>query len=375
MKYCKKCIQPDTRPGIKFDDEGICNPCRYYETLSAVDWEERRSQIEEIAQWAREKSTSEYDCIVSVSGGKDSHRLALFARNELGLMPLLVSTVAPPQHQTKIGTENLANLVSLGFDMITVAPAPEVWRKLMRKSFFDYANYCKSTELALYASAPRVAIAYEIPLIFLGENNTLVYGETGGGKDGGDASNMRNYNTLAGGDIDWMIHDDIDMDELIPYEYPSAEDMQAAEIRVVYLGYYIKDFNNFVNGKIAIENGLKYRTVPLTDTGCLYPHGAVDDDFVVLNQLAKYLKFGFGKATDEICEMIRTNRMSREHGIMLAKKLDGEFHPRYLRMFCEYLEITEDDFWKVLASNRNRDIWENNEDENWQLKFSYWDTN
>lgn len=370
MRYCKKCIQPDTRPGIRFDEHGVCNPCRYYETLSAVDWNERRRKIEQIADWARENSTSEYDCIVSVSGGKDSLRLALFARDVLNLVPLLVSTVAPPQHQTKIGTDNLANLISLGFDMITIAPAPEVWRKLMRKSFFDYANYCKSTELALYASAPSVAIAYGIPLVFLGENNTLVYGETGAGSDGGDASNMRNYNTLGGGKTDWMIGDDIGYDDIIAYEYPSSDAMAAANIRVVYLGYYIENFNNYVNGKIAVEKGLKYRNAPLTDTGCLYPFGAVDDDFVAVNQMVKFMKFGFGKATDEICELIRLGQMSREHGLELARELDGKCHPRYIKMFTDYLDIPEDEFWEVVEANRNREIWERSGSGDWQLKFS-----
>jgi hypothetical protein len=149
MRYCKRCLEPDTRPDCLFDDEGICFPCRYLETVGSIDWKARRAELDEIAQWGRDRNVSGYDCIIPVSGGKDSHRQALYCRDELGLKCLLVSCSYPPEQLTDRGAHNLANLVSLGFDCITISPGPETWRRLMRGGFHVWGNMFKSTELAL----------------------------------------------------------------------------------------------------------------------------------------------------------------------------------------------------------------------------------
>lgn len=337
-----------------FDESGVCGPCRYYESLEHVDWDRRRQDVERIAAWAKEHSRGGHHCIISVSGGKDSQRLALFARDELGLNPLLVSTVSPAEMQTESGTDNLSLISELGFDLITVSPAPKIWRTLMRKSLLEYGNYAKSTELCLYASAPRIAIAFGIRLICLGENNTLVYGESGAGEDGGDASNMVNYNTLGGGEIGWLLEPEGVEPRLIqPYRYPSKEKFIENGIRLIFLGYYIPEFNNEENGRQAVAHGLKGRDAQAEDIGSMYLFDAVDDDYVPVNQMLKYRKLGFGKATDEVCEAIRLGMMTREEGIRTVAQLDGMCHDRYVDALCRFLDIPRSEFDQIADSYWN----------------------
>jgi N-acetyl sugar amidotransferase len=369
IKYCKECVQPDTRPGIKFDSKGVCGPCNYYKTLKNVNWNQRRKQLDKHVAWCKDRTTDEgYDCIISVSGGKDSTRQAMIAK-EFGLNPLLVSTVNPPEMQSDIGVSNLDNLMKLGFDIITVEPDPIVFKKLMKKAFIKYGNYGKSTELTLYASAPRLALAYGIKMIFLGENNSLVYGEEIECEDGGDASDMVNYNTLGGGGVEWMTDKENETlyENLFPYQYPNKKALKDNGIKIVYLGYYIEDFNNISNGKIAIKNGLSVRNVPQEYTGCVHNFDALDEDFVHINQMIKYFKFGFGKATDEVCELIRMGIKTRKEGLKIVQRLDGMCHDSYIDIFCKYLEISENEFWNIANKYRNRGLWRK-VDNNWSLK-------
>lgn len=369
MKYCKKCVQPDTRPGIEFDGEGICPACRFMEKWPEIDWEARRNELNKLAEYGKSKNVSGYDCIIGVSGGKDSTRQALFVREELGLNPLLVCCSYPPEQLTERGAHNISNLISLGFDTIIDAPAPQTWKKLMREGFRRYGNWCKSTELALYASAPRVAIAYHIPLIFLGENPAIQLGDLNVGSITDDANRMKYCNTLGGGAIDWLLADGITEKDIIPYQYPSDEEMGWGNLVIRYLGYYWSDFTKVDNAAYSIARGLDLRTDPSEDTGHIWGFQALDDDFVVVNQFIKYVKFGFGQVTDEVCEQIRFGRMSRQHGIELVKKYDGKCAKRYIEAFCNYIEISEEEFWTTVESYRSKEIWAKDSNGEWVLRI------
>lgn len=368
MRYCKKCVQPDTRPGIKFDEYGVCPACRFAGDIEKVDWEVRRKEIEEIADFGRRNNVSGYDCIIGVSGGKDSTRQSLYVRDELKLRPLLVSCTYPPQQQTERGAYNLSNLISLGFDCVSVSPDPQVWKILMRQGFLKYGNWCKSTEMALYASCPKIAIAYHIPLVFLGENPAIALGDLNVGSVNGDANKMKYCHTLEGGNPDKLLIKEITEKDVFWYRYPLDEEMDWAKLKIVFLGYYIKDFTRFRNAEVAIAHGLQIRSDPAEDMGDAYGFEALDDDFVIVNQMFKYLKFGFGKTTDQAAEAVRLGMISRDKAIDLVKKYDGKCAQRYIDLFCKYLEITNEQFWEVAESFRNKDIWKRDDSGNWALK-------
>lgn len=358
MKYCKKCIQPNTRPNIDFDEHGVCQPCNYFTHLKNVNWEVRNREILSIADDLRKKPSADgYHCVVSVSGGKDSTRQALIVRDELNLNPLLVSTACPRDMVTHVGVSNHENLSALGFDMITVYPRPETYRALMRESFDAYSNYGKATELALYSSAPKIANAYGIDMIFLGENNSLVYGEDALGADGGDASHLLNYNTLGGGDVEWMKRIVSDPSKLSSYKFPSTAVLNGG-LKMRYLGYYFKDFNNAKNAEVAIANGMRTREADPETIGAINNYDALDEDFVHVNQMLKYLKFGFGKATDELCEMIRLGEISREDAFVIMDRIDGRCSQKYIDNFCRYIDISPEEFYEKCNQILNRDLFE-----------------
>lgn len=356
MKYCIKCLQTDTRPGIKFFD-GICPACIYHTTLKEVDWQSRRSEINEIVEFGRNNNHSGYDCIIGVSGGKDSLRQAFFVKDVLKMNPLLVCLGYPPEQITQRGVDNVSNMIKHGFDCISINPAPQVWKKLMRKGFFEFTNYAKSTELALFSSVPRLAIAYQIPLIWWGENAALQLGDLNVmGKNGSDGNNLRKMNTLSGGDITWLINEELKKDKILQYLYPSEEEMENANLRITFLGYFWNDWSLIDNGNFSALRGLEIRNERPWEIGDPFGITSLDEDWVTLNQMIKYLKYGFGRITDYVNEDIRNGRMTRDEGIVLNKKFDGTCSSKYIESFSNYIGITVEQFWEQVDKSVNLEL-------------------
>lgn len=349
MKYCVSCLQPDTRPNIRFNVAGVCPACEYAATLRDVDWDERGTILRDIVEFGRQNNQSGYDCIIGVSGGKDSTRQAVFVREVLGMKPLLVSLNYPPEQVTERGVLNISNMIELGFDCVNISPSPPVWRQLMRRSFLEHGNWARSTEAALFSSVPRLAIAYQIPLIWWGENPALQLGELNAkGKTGYDGNSLKRINTLGGGDISWMLSDGIERQHLLQYTYPSDAEMERARLRIIFLGYFWKDWSLIDNGNFSVLRGLDPRLDNPERTGDAVGVSALDEDWVILNQMIKYLKFGFGKVTEYVNEDIRLGRISREEGISLVERYDGHCDPAYISDFAAYLDISVEHFWTVV---------------------------
>lgn len=356
MKYCSKCLQPDTRPNIKFSSDGICPACDYFSEYKKVNWEERKKILLDLAEQYRNPS-AQYDCIIGVSGGKDSVRQAVWVRDYLKLRPLLVCLSYPPHQLTYIGAENISKLIELGFDVIQSCPSPITWKDLMRSAFDNYVNWCKSTELALFAAVPRIAIDYKIPLVLWGENPGLQLGDLRTlGKTGFDGNNLRDMNTLDGGGLDWMLEEGFNQKDLIPYQYPSKKEFKDNNIQIVYLGWFLGDWSLLNNGSISSLYGLNIRQDVPVNTGDLYGVSSLDEDWVTLNQMIKYYKYGFGRASDYVNEMIRLGTISREEGIRLVEKYDGNCGDEYISTFCEYIEISEEYFWEKVISVTNKEL-------------------
>jgi N-acetyl sugar amidotransferase len=351
-----------------FDETGLCPVCAFEiaKRDGVIDWAARAAEIRGICEWGKANTKTTYDCIVTVSGGKDSLRQALYARDVLGMNPLLVSCIYPPEQLAERGAYNLANLISLGFDTICIGLDPQVWKTLMREAFFRHGNWAKPTEMALYAIPIHAAIAYKIPLIFYGENPALTIGERHGRVDG-DASRLKQGNTIAGGPRQFLSNGISEADTHF-YFYPSDDDMEYAKLRLVYLGYYIEDWAGHRNAKIAIDNGLQVRSETPEQTGDLWGFTGLDEDFRLVNQMIKYVKFGFGHVTDQVVEAINNNMMSREEGLELVRQFDGKCDPMFIDRYCRFLDISLDEFWRVVESYRNPSLWERGADGGWQLR-------
>ena len=198
MKICKNCIQPDSRPGIFFDENGICGACLWNQEKKQINWSEREKELFEIAIWARESTRSNYDCVIGVSGGKDSTKQAVTARDKLGLRCLLVN--AEPEGITSLGEQNIENLKNLGFDVFSIRPNPKIMKLLISYDFFTHLNPVKATEFTLWSSTYIMAEKFDIPLIIQGENPGLTLGTrlTGVGTDS-NCLNAEKLNTLSAG--------------------------------------------------------------------------------------------------------------------------------------------------------------------------------
>ena len=359
MRYCKRCLQPDTRPGIVIDDEQICFACRYEESKATIDWAAREAELKKFAEDAKaeaKKRGNVYDCIVGVSGGKDSTYQAMIARDKLGLNPLLVNCA--PDHITEVGKKNINNLSHLGFDIISTHPNPVVAKQLARKSFFERGNIIAASEYCLWASAYIMAMKLNIPFIIQGENAALTLGTAKSQDTGSDAFAVLQLNTLRGGKTDEFLDPEngITEKDLFLYQIPPVEEMKKAGIRAIFLQYYMKDWSQVGNADFSVARGLSGRTDDLHALGRYRRYTALDDDTQIPNQMIKYLKFGFGYATDEVGYDIREGRLSREDAKWYVDEYDGLCGQKYIDIVCENLSITETEFWEVVDRYVNRDL-------------------
>lgn len=371
MKYCKKCLQPNTRPGIKFNEEGICYACLYEEEKKNIDWISREKELKEIAEWAKKTAKGAYHCVIGVSGGKDSSFQAVYAKEKLGLNVLLVNS--EPDKITEIGKHNIENLINQGFDIIKMRPNPKIIKKLVKESFYKYGNPIKPTEYPLWTSAYIIADKFDIPLIIQGENAALTLGvvNTGLGNDG-NALNVNEGNTLAGGNASDWVDEDISLNQLYMYQFPDKKRLIDKGIKAIYLQYYVKEWSQVYNADFSIARGLFGRTTEdLHDIGRYRRYSALDSDMQIVNQMLKYYKFGFGFgfATDEACYDIREGRISREEAIWLVNEYDGKCGEKYIKEFCEYINITLEEFWKVVDTFVNKELFEKDENRKWIPKF------
>jgi len=255
--------------------------------------------------------------------------------------------------------DNLSNLIEHGFDCISISPGPETWRLLMHKGFVRHSNWARSTELALFSSVPRLAIAYQIPLVWWGENSALQLGELSVmGAGGADGNNLRNMNTLGGGDVSWLLDASVGQSQILQYMYPSVSEMQKAKIRICFLGYFWRDWSSVDNANFSALRGLEIRRQPPWEIGDLYGVSSLDEDWVSLNQMIKYLKFGFGRVTDFVNEEIRNGRLSREDAIRLAQLYDGKCSEDCIESFSNYIGISVRDFWERVDAAVNVELFE-----------------
>jgi N-acetyl sugar amidotransferase len=355
MKYCSICLTPDTRPGEKFSQSSLCLGCLNFATKNDINFKERLIILKDILSKYPRKKNSYFDCVLGVSGGKDSTRQAIYLRDKLGLNPLLVSMTWPPQQLNERGASNLSNLINLGFDLVLQAPAPITFKNLMRASFMNFANWARSTELALYSSVPKIALDYKIQLIFNGEDPGQKETQAAG-VSGWDNNNIINNNTLAGGDISWMKGIVSSNYKLEPYLYPKSGLMRKSKIQIIDLGWFLGDWSFSKNGIYAVSHGMDPRLDGPELTGDPSYVSCLDEDWVSVNQLIKYYKFGFGKTTDFVNEEIRFGRITRTEGIKLVEMYDGACDPVLINTFVEYIDITLEQFWNKVAQVANKDL-------------------
>lgn len=358
MKYCIKCLTTNLRPNASFSD-GICIACTYSGTEAVGGSSVKLKILQNKIQQSRTKQRNKgaYDCIVGVSGGKDSTRQAHWVRDRLGLRPLLVCCAYPPKQMSEIGAKNLSNLIEMGFDIIAATPAPQTAARLSLESFKQFGNVCKSTEMSLFSTVPRLAIEMGVNTIFWGENPALQVGDSAvEGFDEFDGNNLRHLNTLTSGGVDWL-KKAVSFPYLSEhYLYPTEIEFEKKKINIFYLGAAWDDWSNDDNSIYASLQGLTLRPGEELDTGDLSNASMLDEEFTNINMMLKFFKFGFGRATDFVNEKIRSGNISRDEAIIIAEKYDGLCSDEIIKRYTEYVGITVTEFWDITNNWVNKDI-------------------
>jgi len=359
MRYCSRCLNVTTRPNTIFSSSGLCYPCLNYKSEEEIDWEERDQELDKILAFGKKNNKSGYDCILGVSGGKDSTRQALHIKETFRLKPLLVSMNYPPQQVSQRGVDNLSNLIKHGFDCVSISCSPVTWKKAMRHAFKNYGNWAKATEFALFASVPRVAVAYQIPLVWWGESPASVLGDLGVlSAHPSDGTRLKYSNTIGGGDIEWLTSAGFETKQILQYVYPSDEEMQRAKLRIVFMDYFMKDFTNYANGNYSALRGLTIRKPDPTKEPDFFGTSMLDEDFFNVNMHIRYLKFGFGRTSDIVNLEIRAGRMTREQGVQLVNLYDGNYDKSLVEEFASYIDLSVEEFWETVNKYVNKNLFE-----------------
>lgn len=355
MRYCKKCIMPETRPEQVFDEEGVCDACHSAVCKhNEIDWSERKKQFIEILDRYRNKDGSWWDCIVPVSGGKDSCYQAYTLKYEFDMNPLCVNFV--PCEVREVGLRNLLFLRDLGFDMIQVNANRQTFRKMVRKGFFDLGDSCWPEHVGIFTAVPRVAVQYKIPLIIWGENSQFEYGGPAADRDNNylDRNWLEQYQ-MYGCRVSDMYEEGIDKKDLLMFEYPSDEELEQVGVSGLFMGYFLK-WDSLRNVKTVMEMG--WEPNPDGPVECAYnSYENIDCKWASgLHDYFKFVKYGYSRATDQLCAEIRKGCMTRDKAIRIVRDYEGKIPKKFLPDFLRYLDITEDEFFEVVDRFTNRKI-------------------
>ncbi|MFT5660482.1 MAG: N-acetyl sugar amidotransferase [Sulfurimonas sp.] len=356
MIYCKKCLTTDLRPNALFYDQ-ICIACQFSDVEASETFNVKLNILKDKIKKTKQNKKSDYDCIIGVSGGKDSSRQAHWVRDRLGLRPLLVCGAYPPRQMSQVGANNLSNLIKMGFDLIVATPAPQSASHLSLESFIKFGNIAKSTEMSLFSTVPRLAIELGINTIFWGENPALQVGDSAvEGNDPFDGNSLRNLNTLTDGGNSW-IHDCLAKKHLQDhYIYPEKLEFDKKHINIFYLGPAWDDWSNDNNALYAALQGLELRPGEESITGDISNASMLDEQFIHINFMLKYYKYGFGLATDFINQRIRAQIISRDEGIKIVEQFDGVCSEEIIKDYCMYVGITSIDFWNIANKWTNKKL-------------------
>ena len=362
MNYCKRCLYPDTKPQLVFDENGICSACKNHELKEKIDWKSKEKELKEILEKFRSKNNY-YDCIIPVSGGKDSHFQTYTIKEKFGLNPLVVNF--HPLDQTEIGKKNLDNLKKLGVDCIEFSPNPNVYLNLARFGLKKLGDFQWPEHIGIFTVPVQIAVKYKIPLIIWGENPQFEYGQPTDISI--DTILDRKWLEKNGGYFldkikpQDMIKHGFELNDIQPYLYPSDEEINQAGVTGIFLGSYIK-WDIFKQLETVKTIGFQENDEPIEGTFNKWEN--LDVYFTVFHDYFKFLKYGFGRATDHASIEIMHGRISREQGLKLVKQYEGKIPRKYLKKFLEFADMSMDDFIGICNEFTNKEIFKVDENQN-----------
>lgn len=355
MKRCVKCLLPETKPGLKFNDAGVCSACQHVEAKKNIDYELRRMQLHSLCNKYR-KGNGEYDCIIPVSGGKDSTFQTYMMKDVMHMNPLLVSVTDDFEH-TQAGTHNYLNLSNtFNCDMITLKLASQFNRKMTRWGFENIGSSNWAVDKAIYAWPLQMAIKFGIKLIVYGEDVTWEYG--GVLENETFSAKHQIYNDVVRNlDIRHFAEAGCTKEEMNMTKYPEREDIEVHGLEPIFLSYFVQwDWLQIL--KTAQNYGFK----TLKDEWCRCGYA---DDFIqidscgyLFNYYLKFCKLGWSQTTHFVSDMIRWGHMTKEQGARLIDIKEGALDERIVSDFERFTGYSQSETHEILDKWYNRDLFE-----------------
>lgn len=373
--FCKKCVVSNQRPRITFNKEGVCSACEYaYRKYHEIDWDAREYELRKLLDKHRSADGS-FDVVVPASGGKDSGLVAHQLKHQYGMHPLTVTWA--PFLYTDIGWKNYINFVNSGFDNILYNPNGILHRKLARVAFELKGDHWEPFAFGQKAYSFHIALKFGIPLIFYGENGEVEYG---GSMKNADKSHEspEDWEKLyfKGTGVDALIKSGREMGFFSPeeaasksfelYKTPPLDVVEKKGIQMHWWSYYRKWIPQ-ENYYYAQEHTGFQANPEGRSEGTYSKYASLDDKTDGFHFYLAFIKFGIARATSDAAHEIRDGHITREEGVALVRRFDGEFPKRHFKEFLEYLDITEGHFWEVIDRYRQGHLWEKLNGE-WKLK-------
>lgn len=381
--FCKKCVMSNQRPSsypefkhtrdritptLHIGEDGVCDACRYAVNKEEIDWARREEELHKLLDQYR-RNDGEYDCLVPGSGGKDSAYAAHLLKYKYGMHPLTVTW--PPILYTDYGLQNFRNWLEVGgFDNITFKPNGRVHRLLTKLSIENLLHPFQSFILGQKNLAPKIAATYKLPLIFYGESEAEY-----GNPIAETQSSLRDKSYYTMSDLSEIYLGGVSIPELIEKYGLSLNDLAAylpadyrkleeSKIEVHYMGYYVKWTPQEAYYHAVEHTGFQAR--PYRTEGTYSKYNSIDDKIDDLHYYTTHIKFGLGRASYDASQEIRNKHLTREEGVALVHRFDGEFPERHFKDVLDFIEMTPEHFFELCDQFRSPHLWQK-EDEQWKL--------
>ncbi|BCV48796.1 MULTISPECIES: N-acetyl sugar amidotransferase [Shewanella] len=367
--WCKTCLNMSTRPRIEFNDEGRCNACVWSGEKKNIDWTPRQQELKMLLDKYRSSNGTGFDCVVPVSGGKDGSYVAYTLKHKYGMNPLAITV--RPALSLELGDENLSNFINSGFNHIHISPNAKVMQKLNKLGFIEKGFPYYGWLIAIKTAVIQTAMNFNIPLIFYGEDGEVEYGGSTESKNNPlyNIEYMKRVYFEGGYDkvFDIILNDrDVSEGDLAFWRFPTDEQVKSHDLAFTHWSYY-EAWDSYRNYVVAKEYcGLKEKEEGTAGTFTNFAQN--DQALYSLHAYLMYLKFGFGRATQDAGIEIRRGAMTRDQALNLVMAYDNQYPHEFIDLYLDYYGMSKEEFDSVLDKYANKDLFEKI-DGYWQPRF------
>jgi N-acetyl sugar amidotransferase len=350
---CKNCLMPSSRPRIRFNEEGICNACQWTEEKKdSIDWESRWKELEELCAIYKKRNHNKLDCILPVSGGKDSSYVSYQMRDRMGMNCLAV-TLQPPL-AFEVGNKNLENYINTGFNHLRVTPDPIVGAMMAKRTLIEQGQPLMAWIMSVQTVIFKCAVLFDIPFVMYGEEGETEYGGTAKLKHSACYSLEDSIKIYLSGNDPKKFLGEFTEKQLYWWMYPTEDEFKKLNPSIAHWSYF-ENWDPYRNYLVAKEKfGLEEQ--PMRCVGTYNNFAQTDTMLFDLHVYLMFLKFGFGRCTADTGIDIRRGALTRKQAIALVNKYDGEYPEAYIPHYLDYFKMTREELDAVFDKWANKNL-------------------